>query len=83
VPAAREWLARGTRESLDSDMAELAAWDSFYLIVGSAAGALIGLQFVVMTLVAATSQNAAEAGAAFATPTRSRCSSSRDHHWRN
>ena len=34
-------------------MAELGAWDSFYVIVGSAAGALIGLQFVVMTLVAA------------------------------
>jgi hypothetical protein len=51
-------------------MSELAAWDSFYVIVGSAAGALIGLQFVVMTLVAARpSLRAAEAGAAFATPT--------------
>jgi hypothetical protein len=51
-------------------MAELAAWDSFYVIVGSAAGALIGLQFVVMTLVAARPlRPAAEAGAAFATPT--------------
>jgi hypothetical protein len=51
-------------------MSELAAWDSFYVIVGSAAGALIGLQFVVMTLVAARRpQGAAEAGAAFATPT--------------
>jgi len=27
-------------------------WESFYVIVGAAAGALIGLQFVVMTLVA-------------------------------
>ncbi len=51
-------------------MAELAAWDSFYVIVGSAAGALIGLQFVVMTLVAARPlSRMAEAGAAFATPT--------------
>ena len=50
-------------------MAELAAWDSFYVIVGSAAGALIGLQFVVMTLVAARPIRTAEAGAAFATPT--------------
>jgi hypothetical protein len=51
-------------------MAELAAWDSFYVIVGSAAGALIGLQFVVMTLVAARpSLRVAEAGAAFVTPT--------------
>src|SRR5512143_2485487 len=31
-------------------MSELAKWDSFYLIVGSAAGALIGLQFVVAAL---------------------------------
>jgi hypothetical protein len=51
-------------------MAELATWDSFYVIVGSAAGALIGLQFVVMTLVAQRSSTPApEAGAAFATPT--------------
>lgn len=33
-------------------MSELTEWGSFYLIVGSAAGALIGLQFVVMTLIA-------------------------------
>jgi len=48
----------------------LAEWDSFYVIVGSAAGALIGLQFVVMTLIADRPPiRAAEAGAAFATPT--------------
>ena len=29
-------------------MPEFAGWDSFYVIVGSAAGALIGLQFVVL-----------------------------------
>ena len=63
-------LAPGTHERLDDDMTELAAWDSFYVIVGSAAGALIGLQFVVMTLVAQRPPvRAAEAGAAFATPT--------------
>jgi len=51
-------------------MRELVEWDSFYVIVGSAAGALIGLQFVVMTLIAARPVlRAAEAGAAFATPT--------------
>ncbi len=33
-------------------MPELAKWDNFYVIVGSAAGALIGLQFVVLTLIA-------------------------------
>jgi hypothetical protein len=51
-------------------MGELARWDNFYVIVGSAAGALIGLQFVVMTLAAERPPpRAAEAGAAFATPT--------------
>ena len=51
-------------------MSELAEWDSFYVIVWSAAGALIGLQFVVMTLIAERPPpRAAEAGAAFATPT--------------
>jgi len=49
---------------------ELTEWDSFYVIIGSAAGALIGLQFVVMTLVAERPPlRAADAGAAFATPT--------------
>ncbi len=48
-------------------MSELAAWDSFYVIIGSAAGALIGLQFVVMTLLADRPPTLA-AGAAFATP---------------
>jgi hypothetical protein len=51
-------------------MHELAKWDGFYVIVGSAAGALIGLQFVVMTLIAERPVlRAAEAGAAFGTPT--------------
>jgi uncharacterized membrane protein len=51
-------------------MSEIAAWDSFYVIVGSAAGTLIGLQFVVLTLIATRPPiPAADAGAAFATPT--------------
>jgi hypothetical protein len=51
-------------------MSELSAWDSFYVIVGSAAGALVGLQFVVMTLIAERPPvRAPEAGSAFATPT--------------
>ena len=50
-------------------MSEFAEWDSFYVIVGSSAGALIGLQFVVITLIAdRPSLRAPEAGAAFATP---------------
>ncbi len=51
-------------------MTDLAAWNSFYVIVGSSAGALTGLQFVVMTLTAERSPTRAEeAGPAFATPT--------------
>ena len=51
-------------------MSELAQWDSFCVIVGSAAGALIGLQFVVLTLIADRPVvRTPEAGAAFATPT--------------
>ena len=50
-------------------MSELTRWDSFYVIVGSAAGALIGLQFVVLTLIAQRPQRGADAGAAFGTPT--------------
>lgn len=52
-------------------MTALAAWQNFYVIVGSAAGALIGLQFVVITLIANRPVGAgqAQAGAAFASPT--------------
>jgi hypothetical protein len=51
-------------------MSELVGWDSFYVIIASAAGALIGLQFVAVTPSADRPPlRAAEAGAAFATPT--------------
>jgi hypothetical protein len=51
-------------------MEEFARWDSFYLIIGGAAGALIGLQFVVMTLIAERAPTATpEAAQAFSTPT--------------
>jgi len=52
-------------------MQELAEWDSFYLIVGGASGALIGLQFVVMTLIAGSRPRpkGEDASAAFGTPT--------------
>jgi hypothetical protein len=51
-------------------MSELAEWNSFYVIVGSSAGALIGLQFVVIALIAETpnARADAQAGAAFSTP---------------
>ena len=45
-----------------------AGWENFYVIVGSSAGALIGLQFVVMTLVAERLMPSAETTGAFATP---------------
>lgn len=53
-------------------MTALAGWQNFYVIVGSSAGALIGLQFVVLTLIAErpiTGPNIAQAGATFSTPT--------------
>jgi len=50
-------------------MTALGGWENFYVIVGSSAGALIGLQFVVLTLIAERPMlRMAEAGAAFATP---------------
>jgi hypothetical protein len=52
-------------------MTALSGWENFYVIVGSSAGALIGLQFVVITLIAdiPLGEGAAQAGSAFATPT--------------
>jgi hypothetical protein len=52
-------------------MSALSGWENFYVIVGSAAGALIGLQFVVMTLIATrpVGPGRSEGADAFATPT--------------
>src|SRR5438270_6049451 len=52
-------------------MTALSEWENFYVIAGSSAGALIGLQFVVLTLIASRPVGAgtAQAGHAFATPT--------------
>jgi hypothetical protein len=52
-------------------MNPFSGWENFYVIVGSSAGALIGLQFVVITLIAdlPVARGQEEAGAAFATPT--------------
>lgn len=48
----------------------ITGWENFYVIVGSSAGALIGLQFVVITLIADRPAAAhAQTGSAFATPT--------------
>src|SRR5213080_1493492 len=51
-------------------MEALDGWENFYVIVGSSAGALIGLQFVVIALIAEAPdvRADAQAGAAFSTP---------------
>jgi hypothetical protein len=48
----------------------LKGWESFYVIVGSSAGALTGLQFVVLTIIAelGTSGDRKETIAAFGSP---------------
>ena len=51
-------------------MTALSTWENFYVIVGSSAGALIGLQFVVITLIAELPiAGVAQASSAFGTPT--------------
>ena len=52
-------------------MTALSEWQNFYVILGSSAGALIGLQFVVITLIAEIPivRDMQRAGAAFSTPT--------------
>ena len=48
----------------------LAAWESFYVIIGSSAAALTGLQFVVIALVAESGRRSSSKEiAAFGTPT--------------
>lgn len=51
-------------------MSLMNGWANFYVIVGSSAGALIGLQFVVLTLIASrpVARGEAQAGDAFSTP---------------
>ena len=51
-------------------MTPLSQWQTFYQIVGSAAGALTGLQFVAMAIIADVPMESGEDGAqAFASPT--------------
>jgi hypothetical protein len=48
----------------------LSGWESFYVIVGSSGGGLIGLQFVVLTLIADKQRHTnPETLSAFGTPT--------------
>jgi hypothetical protein len=54
----------------ESAVPVLSAWTNFYVIVGSAAAALTGLMFVVITLIASRNQHrSGEAIGAFGTPT--------------
>jgi len=58
-------------EGVIDAMTAFAGWENFYVIVGSSAGALIGLQFVVLTLIASRPilrGSVQQAGDAFATP---------------
>ncbi len=50
-------------------LSPFAAWENFYVIVGSSAAALTGLQFVVIVLGAEARSTRGEAVGAFGTPT--------------
>src|SRR6059058_5687285 len=62
--------ANSVREGGRPVMTVIEGWENFYVIVGSSAGALIGLQFVVITLISERPipRSAAQTGGAFATP---------------
>jgi hypothetical protein len=49
-------------------LSPLVAWESFYVIIGSSAGALTGLQFVVIVLGAEVKGLNAATTRAFGTP---------------
>jgi hypothetical protein len=54
----------------ETGMSLLPAWQTFYVIIGSAAAALTGLMFVVVTLIAGTRRRRSSASVgAFGTPT--------------
>ena len=68
----RRWSRSSAKPSSEHNAAvlELTGWQNFFVIVGSSAGALIGLQFVVIALVSSIRPRALSSGArAFATPT--------------
>ncbi|HEU5198674.1 MAG TPA: hypothetical protein VFU32_03500 [Ktedonobacterales bacterium] len=54
----------------EAAVSSLMAWENFYVIIGSGAAALTGLQFVVVTLIAGMEERrSGEAIAAFGSPT--------------
>src|SRR6266568_8592252 len=69
-----QWLWRVRRDRSDSRVmpvtSPLSPWESFYVIVGSSAAALTGLQFVVMALVSSTQRRTGGSEVStFGTPT--------------
>ncbi len=54
---------------MEHALSSLTVWESFYVIVGSSAAALTGLQFVVIVLAAETNTLRIPTTSAFATPT--------------
>ena len=68
-PAVKNTL-RASVNVMPESVSVLSAWESFYVIVGSSGGALIGLQFVVITLISERrSPGTLSALKAFGTPT--------------
>ena len=63
-------MNKSARRYNSDAMTALSGWQNFYVIMGSSAGALIGLQFVTMTLIAQIpmTRDGAQAGSAFGTP---------------
>lgn len=63
-------ISKGVSNVQEAAVSALTAWQSFYIITGSASAALTGLMFVVITLIAGTRmQRSSEAVGAFGTPT--------------
>jgi hypothetical protein len=65
-----DFLRKGFRRMIEGTLVEtLTRWKDFYVIVGSSAGALTGLQFVTMTLIAESRLSDMRAVRAFGSPT--------------
>jgi hypothetical protein len=62
---------RETSHEMGRVVTPLARWENFYVIIGSSAGGLTGLQFVVMALIADLPyvEGASQTADAFSTPT--------------
>src|SRR5258708_29833561 len=64
------WTVKGGSIMQEAVLSPLATWQNFYVIVGTAAAAMTGLMFVVITLSARTREpGPSGALGAFATPT--------------